>query len=331
MMSFFADKFVIGGLHFGGSIPLKEVIEIIAVASAYNINGFEVAPIYGDGNCEETLSTAIAATNINNVKIFAKYGMNITKSGDYITVDSIKLNAQIMDVAVSRSKRIFQQNLYSVQIHAPNSLSKYVDILDLFETYLYKKDINEWGISNFDKHETLEIFSAIRRRTSLLDSMSFQFHFNIFEQRALDELLPYINPDKIRLLINRALCRGILSSKYYGATDPPNGSRGASSVRVSGFFRKYQTEFIESLNKLQTIADCLEVSVEHLAIKYCLEACGINSKILLGVRNSAQLESLLKNYVRIQDMKIKTIIDTELDKMPISRISKTLPITFFEK
>ena len=317
----------IGGLHFGVFVDQRATNKIIHQALDHGINFIETAPMYGRGNSESFIGSAIQDRR-EKVFLSTKVGLrpNIDAKGAF-GVSVVPLTEDNIRSSLETSLRSLKTEYIDLfQLHAFDPATPIYETLDVLDRLVRDGKIRFVGVSNYEDHQ----FGLINTAAEAYENVSlasFQVHYNLIERRAEQEIAKTCHRYNIAMVVNRALARGILAGRYKPNQPIPHDSRAATSERVKKWLDEITLHLVEALKQF---AEQQGRSVVELAIAWLLSREPL-AFVLLGVRNLEQLTECAKaaDWIITKDefVEIDHIIK-EFDMMPQVTGS---PEVFFEK
>jgi len=192
-----------GSWEWGWSIQDdQQSINTIHKALEKGINWIDTAPIYGLGQSESVIATALSQTNFKPL-IFTKCGLVWDEKQNISNV----LKRESIEKEVDESlERLGIEIIDLYQIHWPNPDE---DIEEAFETMaeLQKKGkIRYLAVSNFT-------VGQMKRVSAIADITSNQPPYSLAFPEVEDEILPYCLEQKIGVINYSPMASGLLSGK----------------------------------------------------------------------------------------------------------------------
>jgi len=268
----------IGGFWWGGPDD-DNALRTIQAALDSGINFIDTAPVYGIGHSEELVGQAVAAYGKRDKVIIAtKFGLNVNAEGG--RRDSRP--EFIREELENSLKRLQMDYIDLYQVHWPDTLTPFEETAAALVDLQKEGKIRAIGVSNFSTKQ-MDGFRAGAMISTL------QPPYNIFEQEAGVELLPYAEANNIAVLAYGSLCRGLLSGRM-----TPNTVFGADDLR-GGADPNFQAgrfeQYLEAVAELDKLAKAkFGKTVMQLAIRWVLDE-GVEVA-LVGARRPEQLEPL---------------------------------------
>lgn len=321
------SKIGLGSLHFGVFLDERQAKELVHKALDENIFFFDTAPIYGGGRAESILGNALRGKRSRAV-ISTKVGLAaMTHPDGRFGVRVERLTKGFLKTSVESSLRALRiDTIDLLQLHAFDHQTPIFDLFQGLEELIKEGKIKYFGSSNYNHVELQILLKSLP--ASLRDRyVSFQMHYNLLERRAEEELIPLCARNRIGIIVNRALARGILSGKYVQVNEPPARSRGATSPRVR---ETITTEIIELVSMLSEFAQSNGRSCSELALSWLMRRPEI-STVLVGVRDGSQLRTCVNACTWHLSPNQLVEIEKIIDKSHFRDRVRQLPEYFFEQ
>ncbi|MDP8216539.1 MAG: aldo/keto reductase [Candidatus Kaelpia imicola] len=269
-------SWAIGGWLWGGTDE-HDAINTIIAALERGINLIDTAPIYGHGKSEELIGKAISIYGRREDAVIA------TKVGLEWDENNVRRNLsrkRILKELDDSLKRLNTDYIDIYQVHWPDENTPIEESAEaMFELYNSKK-IRAIGVSNYTPLQ----MDRFREYAPLHTS---QPPFNLFEQSAAFDVLPYCRTRGITTLTYGTLCRGLLSGKMKMDTE----FQGDDIRKIDPKFQKPRYEsYLKAVSELNNLAQKkYDKGVLPIAVKWVLDHEGVNIA-LWGARKPEQLE-----------------------------------------
>lgn len=296
----------IGGWMWGGSDE-KMSIETILEALNLGINLIDTAPVYGFGLSEEIVGKALKLYGKRDEVVLAtKVGLEWKDGQVFRNSSRQRIEKEIEDSL----KRLQTDYIDIYQIHWPDETLDFQETAEAMLKLYEQGKIKAIGISNYSvtQMETFKKFAPLH---------SAQPPFNLYEQEAKKEILPYCHKNNIKTLLYGSLCRGLLSGKITKDTQ----FVGDDLRKVDPKFQPPRYEqYLKATQELDKFAkEKYNKSVIHLAIRWILDQEGA-SIALIGARKPSQLSYIKEVFelnVSKQDSHQIDLILNSFIKVPV--------------
>jgi aryl-alcohol dehydrogenase-like predicted oxidoreductase len=272
----------IGGWMWGGSDE-KQSIETILTALDLGINVIDTAPVYGFGLSEEIVGKALKIYgNRDKIVLATKVCLDWQNGKVFRNSSKDRIQKEIEDSL----KRLQTDYIDIYQIHWPDESVKIEETASAMLKLYEQGKIRAIGVSNY----SVEQMDTFRRFAPL---QTAQPPFNLYEQQAKKEILPYCYQNNIKTLLYGSLCRGLLSGRMKKDTQ----FEGDDLRKIDPKFQapKYES-YLKATEELDKFAkQNYNKSVIHLAIRWILDQKGADIA-LIGARKPTQLSYVSKLF-----------------------------------
>ena len=264
---------VIGGWMWGGADE-NDAVEAVTVSVEQGINLIDTAPIYGFGKSEELVGKAIKKFDREKIVLATKCGLEWDEN------ERIRRNTSKQRVIKEFNdslKRLGTDYIDIYQVHWPDRNVPIAETMEVFCELLESGKIKAIGVSNFTVPQ-------IKEAMEVAPLHSLQPPFNLFEQEAGEDLLPFCKENNIAGLTYGALCRGLLTGKFDKSTTFSKGDLRKMDPKFKG--KKFQI-YIKAVDELKKFAQSKNSTVGQLAIEWTINQPGVTCA-LVGARNRKQ-------------------------------------------
>ena len=269
----------LGGNTFGPPrIDEPTTVEVIHAALDLGINFVDTAIVYGQGESERYIATALKGRRDEMVLATKFHFMGL---GDETPADRIR--AQV-DESLSKlaTDRI---DLY--QLHMPNPAVPPAEILGTLAELIAAGKVREIGCSNYASWRLVEsCFEADRLGVPRFATV--QNHYSLLNRQSEQELVSACRAYGVGLIPYHPLAGGFLTGKYRKGEPPPPGSRGAAGSPIVTKMSNDRNWAI--VGALEEWATNHGHTVGELAIAW-LVANDVVTSVIAGVSNVAQVEA----------------------------------------
>jgi aryl-alcohol dehydrogenase (NADP+) len=284
--------FAVSGLGLGtmvlgswGNTDLDECHRIINRAIDGGINLIDTADMYGEGENERLVGTAIRRRR-DEVVLCTKFHHPV---GDHDDPTRRGNSRRWIEQAVDDSlRRLGVDHIDIYQAHRPDPDVPLEETVDALSDLVAAGKIRAWGTSTFPA-EALVQSHWIADRTGGQPPVSEQPPYSILCRGIERDVLPAAHHLDIGVICWSPLSGGWLTGKYTRDNPMPSGSRGATNP--DHFDGGNEAKF-DAVEALSVIAAEAGLSPAHLALAWISEHPAVTAA-LIGPRTEAQLEDLL--------------------------------------
>ncbi len=294
-------------LTYGGATENETAKSCIERAYDLGINFFDTANVYARGKSEEVVGSSLKPYRRDSfvlaTKVFFPMGDGPNDRG--------LSRKHIMEQAHLSLKRLGTDYIDLYQCH------RYDENVPLEETLRALDDlvtqgkvlyvgVSEWSAKN------------IQDALDLADKWNFdrivsnQPYYNAIGRDLEKEVLPLCEKEGIGQVVFSPLAQGILTGKYKPGQEVPSDSRAADPSQNMFLNRgKLDQGVLERVQKLEPIAQRLDLSLAQLALAWCLRK-PILSSVIIGASRPAQVDDNAKASGVILDEETLREIDEAL-------------------
>lgn len=302
-------------LTFGNQISDKTADELMGIAYDAGVNFFDNAEGYAEGKSEQVMGKIIKARKWERESfvISSKVFFGTENKGPNRTGLSRK---HVIEACNAALKRLQVDYLDLYFCHRPDKKTPIEETVWAMNTLLQQGKILYWGTSEWSAAEIMEAIRVSRQYNLIGPSME-QPQYNLIERNKMEsEYLLLFKEYGLGTTIWSPLASGLLSGKYTsGKTkDTRLDLKGMEWLKESVL----NEEKLEKANKLQELADELNVPLAKLSLAWCLTNPNV-STVILGASKTEQLKENLTT------LEVVPLLTSEvLEK--IEKIVKTKPV-----
>jgi aryl-alcohol dehydrogenase-like predicted oxidoreductase len=267
-----------GGMQWGGTDD-DESVRTIHAALDQGVSLIDTAFAYGFGHSEEVIGRALAEHGGRDQVVVATKG-GLEQIGNDLFRNSSR--PQIFIEVEQSLRRLRTDYIDLYQIHWPDYVVPYEETAQALADLRQAGKIRAIGVSNYS-------IQAMERFRQIAPLASAQPPLNLFEQQALNEIIPWCRAHHIATLTYGALCRGLLT----GSIDENTRFEGDDLRKTDPKFQPPRfAQYIEAVRRLTTFAqERYGKSTLALAVRWVLDQPGV-SVALWGARHPEELEPL---------------------------------------
>lgn len=276
---------------FGKQVDVAHACELMRTAYDSGVNFFDNAEVYENGVAEEVMGEALEhlgwdrSTWCVSSKVFWG-GPKPTQKG--------LSRKHIFDACHAALKRLKVDYLDLYFCHRPDYCTPVAETVAAMTDLIRQGKVMYWGTSEWDARQLTEAYAVARER-NLIEPTMEQPQYNLFSRQRFEvEYAPLFEHYGLGSTIWSPLASGYLTGKYNQGI--PEDSRlnlpGYEwlKARLQGEERQ---RTLDTLQKLQAVADELGWPMAQLALAWCLKNRKV-STVILGASKVAQLQENLK-------------------------------------
>jgi len=248
----------LGTNSFGTRMPDAAAGEVVKTALDRGVNLFDTADIYGQGESERLLGTALRGRR-DEALIATKFGM--PRRGEDPTQPR-GAPAYIRASAEASLSRLRVDVIDVYQMHQPDPHTPIAETLGALHELILEGKVRWIGCSNFPSWQVVEA-NWTARSLGLTAFVSAQDEYSLLRRGAERELLPALDHMGMRLMAYYPLASGLLTGKYRRGQPAPPGSR--ASFPSNSRMLNDQAAF-DRLERLENFARARGLSLLELAL-----------------------------------------------------------------
>ena len=276
-------------LTFGAQISDKVADELMGIAYDAGVNFFDNAEGYAEGKSEMVMG-----------KIFKSQGWErdsfVVSSKVFFGAENKGPNQMglsrkhVTEACHGALKRLQVDYLDLYFCHRPDKNTPIEETVLTMNTLIEQGKILYWGTSEWSSAEITEAI-AVAKDYRIIGPTMEQPQYNLFERKKMeDDFLLLFRDHGLGTTIWSPLASGLLSGKY---TKGDVKDTRLADVKL-GWLKEnvMQADRLHKVEKLQEVADNLNVSLAKFALAWCLKNPNVSS-VILGASKSAQLKENL--------------------------------------
>jgi voltage-dependent potassium channel beta subunit len=296
-------------LTYGKSVNNQTAYDCIHKAYELGINFFDTANAYENGRAEEVLGEALKeyprSSYVVATKLFFPMGPGPNDRG--------LSRKHIMEQCDASLKRLGLDYIDLYQCHRFDSEVPMEETMYALDDLVRQGKILYAGVSEWSAAQ-IEKAAGIGKAYQLRPIISNQPIYNMLERYIESEVLPVSTENGMGQIVFSPLAQGILTGKYKPNTEKPADSRAANdSVNfvINSYFRD---DVLHSVQKLNSLAIELGVTLSQLSLAWILRHPGISSAIV-GASKPKQVEENVKAVDITLDHEVLKEIDLILEEI----------------
>ena len=288
---------------FWNNPPQQEINTIIKAALDGGINWFDTAELYGQGESERALATALCKADYNDqdVVIATKW------------LPFFRTAASIGKTIGTRISCLSPCNIDLYQIHMPRSFSSIEAQMDAMAALVKQGKIRAVGVSNFSAKQMRRAHAALARQD--LPLASNQVHYNLVhrdpDNNGIIEAAKELN---ISIIAYSPLAQGLLSGKYHDDIELVKKLPVMRRRRMSGQLEKTRG----LVERLRAIAEVHGSSPTEVALSWLVN---YHEDLVVAIPGATKLDHVRQNVGALK-LKLTGQEISDLDKESRA-ISKT--------
>jgi aryl-alcohol dehydrogenase-like predicted oxidoreductase len=229
---------------FWPALEDSQIEKIVSLSLAGGLNWFDTAEVYGDGESEKALSTALRASRRNpgEVVVATKWW------------PAFRFASNIVKTIDQRIKQLDPYPIDLYQVHQPWSFSRETAEMAQMAELLDRKLIKAVGVSNFNARKMENAWKTLQK--SNIPLASNQVRYNLLDRRIESNgVMDLAKKLGVTIIAYSPLAQGLVTGKFH---DNPELLKNIG-------FRRYNPQFSrEGLERSKPVVDL----VKELAARY---------------------------------------------------------------
>jgi len=268
----------LGGNTFGPPrIDEAETHRVIHLAQDLGVNFVDTAIMYGEGDSERFIGTALADGRRDKWVIATKFNLR--------RLEGKTPRDYIRDACDESLRKLGTDYIDLLQLHFPAANLPHDEVLRGFDDLVRAGKVREIGSCNFQSWQLAES-NLTARVIGTRPFITAQNHYNLLRRQIEAELVPFCAARGVSVIPYFPLGGGFLTGKYRRGEPAPAGSRGAAG---SGIIKNTSTDRNwEILPRLEDFAAERGHGVGELAIAWLIANPAVGS-VITGVSNVEQV------------------------------------------
>ena len=314
----FVSELCLGAMTFGageeggiwaavGSLPQKEVDEIVRRSLHAGINFIDTANVYHRGRSEELVGQALKNLGVARsdvvlaTKVYGDMGPGPNDRG--------ASRGHIMDQAEASLKRLGTDHIDLYQIHANDPVTPIDETVRALDDLVRSGKVRYVGVSNWAAWRIMKALGISERR-GFARFETVQSYYTIAGRDLERELAPLMQEEKLGLMVWSPLAGGLLSGKYGPGSPDPEGAR-RTQFDFPPVNRDRAWPVVAAMRE---IAEAKGTTVARIALAWLLHQPVVTS-VIIGAKRVEQLEDNLGAvHVKLTLEELKTL--DEVSRLP---------------
>ncbi len=265
-----------------GNVDQSGADELVKTSLDAGINFFDTADVYSDGESEETLGQSF-----RNLGIARKDFVLATKAYSRMGQGRNDVGASrghIMDAIDASLRRLQTDHIDLYQIHATDTLTPTEETLRALDDLVRHGKVRYIGVSNWQAWRIATAL-GISARLNLARFETLQAYYSIAGRDLERELVPFLDAEKMGLLVWSPLAGGLLSGKFSRDNQTPEDSRRSEfDFPIVNKERAWNV-----VDVMRPIAEAHNCSPARIALAWLLSKPVVTS-VIVGAKRLSQLE-----------------------------------------
>lgn len=268
-------------LTYGGYVEKENAVRAIHTAYDLGINFFDTANVYERGEAEKVVGEALnnypRESYVLATKVFGEMGSGPNDRG--------LSRKHITEQANASLKRLGLDYIDLYYCHRFDKETPLEETLRALDDLVTSGKVLYVGVSEWTAAQMVEAH-AIADRLLLDRIVVNQPVYNMFNRYIEKEVIPTGEEKGISQVVFSPLAQGVLTGKYRRGQAIPQDSRAANLEWVR---KGIKDEQLEKVDKLENIANELQIKLSQLALAWILRQSNVASA-LIGASSASQVE-----------------------------------------
>ncbi len=294
-------------LTYGGYVEKNTAKDCMTAAIENGVNFIDSAEIYAKGDAEKVIGEWLKEESVDR--------SNLVLSSKVFWPMSDEINdwglsrKNIMNAIKGTLSRLGTDHIDIYYMHRFDPKTPLRETVMTLDDLIRDGRVRYWGTSVWTAAQ-LERVHAIARELGAHAPIVEQPMYNMLFRHIEVEIMPVAQRLGMGFTVWSPLYQGILTGKYNDGI--PEGSRGE---RNEGFLKYLTDEWREKLNKLDDIAQSLDITMTQLALAWILRREEISAAIVGASKPEHMKENVRASDVDLSNNTIKEI-EGILDNTP---------------
>lgn len=264
----------VGCNNFGWRTDAAGTAAVVDTALELGVNFFDTADVYGAGQSEEYLGSALKGRRARAI-VATKFGI---KMGEGKEGAHPRYVLEALDASL---RRLGTDVIDLYQIHRPDPATPIVDTLGALNSAVAAGKIREIGCSNFSAEQI-----RASREAPGVHFISVQNEYSLLQREAETEVLPECAQSGMGFLPYFPLANGLLTGKYRKGKPLPQSSRGKDAFGPKVF----TDENLDIAEKLIAFAESQGHTLLQLACSWLAARPEVRS-VIAGAKTPDQVRA----------------------------------------
>ena len=276
-------------LTHGSQVENDTAAKCVRAALDAGISTFDTADVYANTEAETVLGQALKGERRESLEIFTKVYWPTGPKGKNDTGLSRKHIMEAIDGSLRRLQTdyvdLYQAHRYDTETPLEETMQAFADVVRQGKA-LYI-GVSEWTAPQIREGHRL----ASELGVQLISSQpQYSMLWRVIEA----EVVPTCAELGISQIVWSPVAQGVLTGKYKPGQAPPKGSRATDEKGGADMIKRFMDDdVLERVQKLQPVADELDLSLAQLAVAWVLQNDNV-AAALIGASRPEQVQENVK-------------------------------------
>ncbi len=250
-------------------------------------NSIDAANVYAAGRAEEIIGTFLPQVSREQVVLASKCYFPMGNQPNHYGLS----RKHIIASCEASLRRLRTEYIDLYYLHGPDPIAPLEETLRAFDDLVRQGKVRYVGVSNIFAWQIAKA-AGVATRMHLESPVAAQYIYGLIHRELEREVVPASVDHGLGVLCYGALGAGLLSGKYKGAAEPPQGSRMQRRAQIDGA-RFWHAKGFAVAQVVAEVSAKTGISMPKLAIAWPLRRRFVAS-VIVGVRTREQLASNLE-------------------------------------
>jgi 1-deoxyxylulose-5-phosphate synthase len=283
-------------LTYGGGVERERAEACVAKAFEVGINFIDTANVYARGAAESFLGEVLAGRSRDSYVLATKlywpmngdHGLSREQVFKQLDLSLLRLKTDYVD--------LYQCHRYDFDTPLEETMQALTEVVRLGKVrYL---GFSEWPVDRIQAALDLPDVEKF---------VSSQPQYSLLWREPEREVFPLCAANGISQIVWSPLAQGTLTGKYKPGEAPPAGSRAASQDMGWAMDRFRDDDVLEAVQRLQPIADGLDITMAQLALAWVLRRPEVASAIVGASRPEQVVDNAAASGIELDEQTLRAI------------------------
>ena len=302
----------------GNQVEQDAAVKCVRAALDAGITTFDTADVYAGTKAEVVLGKALKGVRRESYELFTKVYWPTGEGKN----DRGLSRKHIMESVHASLKRLGTDHIDLYQAHRFDVETPLEETLRAFEDLIRQGKVNYIGFSEWDASQILEAVKY-QKANNFDRFVSSQPQYSMLWRVIESEVIPMCAKEGISQIVWSPMAQGVLTGKYRAGEKAPIGSRARDKAGSAMISRWMRDEVLETVQKLQPIADSVDLTMGQLALAWALQNKNVASVIMGATKPSQVKDNVKASGVKLEPATMRAI-DEALGNLPERNPAKTV-------
>ena len=298
-------------LTHGSQVENDAAIACVRAALDAGITTFDTADVYANTKAESVLGDALKGERRASLEIFTKVYFPTGPGGPNDTGLSRKHILESIDGSLERLQTdyvdLYQAHRYDCETPLEETMQAFADVVRQGKAHYI--GVSEWTADQIRAGHALAQDLGIQL-------ISNQPQYSMLWRVIEDKVVPTSDELGVSQIVWSPIAQGVLTGKYKPGAELPEGSRATDEKGGADMIRLFlNDETLTAVQRLQPIADGLDVTMAQLAVAWVLANDNVAGAIV-GASRPEQVQSNVQASGLKLDADVLKAIDEALGDLP---------------